>query len=485
MVLFLKQNWDEGWAAPVQSLKGSLRGNNMICSSENIYPEPKVSWSPKPAEQTPSQIVKNDNGLYSISSSASMKLEPPQQFTCNISNENSWKSATYTLYSPVQRSSSVILRCSDSSAPVKSLKWTFNYHQTILTQREDDVTYTESWKTAVERVSEYGDLHLKDLSSKQEGVYLCELHTDQHSFFSRTEIKPKPPCMSRWRNYVSGLSWEHLGILPEELEEVCVDREVWASLMKLWKLLLLWTWSIASGQEPAPAQSLMGEFRGDVMVCGSENIYPEPTVSWNPVPAHQTQPQIVKNDNGLYSISSSASMKLEPPQQFTCNISNENSWKSATYSLNSPVNSSSSVTLQCSDSSAPVKSLKWTFNHNQTILTQNEAGVTYTDSWRTNVEQLSAYGDLHLKDLSSKQEGVYLCELHTDQHSFFSRTELKPEPPSTALTPGQIAGAVFGGLFAICGAITKFFCSEVCSDIRWNRICCRQRYSQEAQSDDI
>ncbi|KAK7906738.1 hypothetical protein WMY93_015350 [Mugilogobius chulae] len=203
--------------------------------------------------------------------------------------------------------------------------------------------------------------------------------------------------------------------------------------MKLWKLLLLlWTWNIASGQEPAPVESLKGSFIGDVMVCSSENIYPEPKVSWSPKPAHQTQPQIVKNDNGLYSVSSSASMKLEPPQQFTCNISTENSWKSATYSLNSPVQRSSSVILRCSDSSAPVKSLKWTFKYDQTILTQSGADVMYSDSWRTNVERLSESGDLHLKDLRSEREGVYLCELHTDQHSFFSKTEIKRGPANSS-----------------------------------------------------
>ncbi|KAK7906735.1 hypothetical protein WMY93_015347 [Mugilogobius chulae] len=167
---------------------GEFRGEVMVCSSENIYPEPKVSWSPKPAHQTQSQIVKNDNGLYSINSSASMKLEAPQQFTCNISTENSWKSATYSLNC---ESAADLLH--NSSAPVKSLKWTFKYNQTILTQRGADVMYPESWKTSLEGLSESGDVYLKDLSSEQEGVYLCELHTDQHSFFSKTEIKPKPP----------------------------------------------------------------------------------------------------------------------------------------------------------------------------------------------------------------------------------------------------------------------------------------------------
>ncbi|KAK7885922.1 hypothetical protein WMY93_025543 [Mugilogobius chulae] len=40
-----------------------------------------------------------------------------------------------------------------------------------------------------------------------------------------TGRRPRGRPRTRWRDYVSGLSWERLGILPEELEEVCVDRE--------------------------------------------------------------------------------------------------------------------------------------------------------------------------------------------------------------------------------------------------------------------
>ncbi|TWW55861.1 hypothetical protein D4764_09G0009110 [Takifugu flavidus] len=38
---------------------------------------------------------------------------------------------------------------------------------------------------------------------------------------------------TRWRDYVSRLAWERLGIPPDELEEVAGEREVWASLLRL------------------------------------------------------------------------------------------------------------------------------------------------------------------------------------------------------------------------------------------------------------
>ena len=38
---------------------------------------------------------------------------------------------------------------------------------------------------------------------------------------------------TRWRDYVSRLASEHLGILTEELDEVAGEKEVWASLLRL------------------------------------------------------------------------------------------------------------------------------------------------------------------------------------------------------------------------------------------------------------
>ena len=38
---------------------------------------------------------------------------------------------------------------------------------------------------------------------------------------------------TRWRDYVSRLAWERLGVPQEELVEVAGEREVWASLLRL------------------------------------------------------------------------------------------------------------------------------------------------------------------------------------------------------------------------------------------------------------
>lgn len=47
------------------------------------------------------------------------------------------------------------------------------------------------------------------------------------------EEDPKGEAKPRWRDYISYLAWEHLGILPMELVEVARERVVWASLLKM------------------------------------------------------------------------------------------------------------------------------------------------------------------------------------------------------------------------------------------------------------
>ena len=47
-----------------------------------------------------------------------------------------------------------------------------------------------------------------------------------------TGRRPRGRPRTRWRDYVSRLAWERLGILQEELDEVAGEREIWASLLE-------------------------------------------------------------------------------------------------------------------------------------------------------------------------------------------------------------------------------------------------------------
>ncbi|KAK0151875.1 putative uncharacterized transposon-derived protein F52C9.6 [Merluccius polli] len=48
-----------------------------------------------------------------------------------------------------------------------------------------------------------------------------------------TGRRPRGRPRTRWRDYVSRLAWERLGIPQEEVDEVAGEREVWASLLRL------------------------------------------------------------------------------------------------------------------------------------------------------------------------------------------------------------------------------------------------------------
>ena len=46
-----------------------------------------------------------------------------------------------------------------------------------------------------------------------------------------TGRRPRGRTSTCWSDCVTRLDWEHLGILPEELEEMSGEREVWVSLL--------------------------------------------------------------------------------------------------------------------------------------------------------------------------------------------------------------------------------------------------------------
>ncbi|XP_072314916.1 butyrophilin subfamily 1 member A1-like [Eucyclogobius newberryi] len=185
-----EHDWAEEWIklrvkAPGTALNMEQKGDRLVCSSEDIYPQPNVSWTPDVRPQT--LVKETQNQLHSISSS--LTFDPLQQYTCNISTHHSWKSATYSVHTPMEMSRNVTIPCTTSVSPVKRLVWTFNYIEPIVTVSGADVDYAAPWRKFVKGVSEWGSLSLQELGSEQEGVYLCELHTDSHTHFSRTELR--------------------------------------------------------------------------------------------------------------------------------------------------------------------------------------------------------------------------------------------------------------------------------------------------------
>ena len=48
-----------------------------------------------------------------------------------------------------------------------------------------------------------------------------------------TGRRPRGRPKTRWKDYISRLAWERLGILPEGVEEVAQDKEIWRSQLEL------------------------------------------------------------------------------------------------------------------------------------------------------------------------------------------------------------------------------------------------------------
>ncbi|KAL6485592.1 hypothetical protein MHYP_G00049840 [Metynnis hypsauchen] len=46
-----------------------------------------------------------------------------------------------------------------------------------------------------------------------------------------TETRPRGCPRTRWRDYISKLAWERLGVPGNELKEVAGDRVIWDSLL--------------------------------------------------------------------------------------------------------------------------------------------------------------------------------------------------------------------------------------------------------------
>ncbi|XP_055022691.1 CD276 antigen-like [Boleophthalmus pectinirostris] len=144
--------------------------------------------------------------------------------------------------------------------------------------------------------------------------------------------------------------------------------------------------------------------QGQELLCRSEGVYPKPSVSWSP-PSSAALTTVTPSEGGVWSVHSSVSLPHSPPHQYSCNVSNSRgSWRSATYRNNSDIYYgavfSEYVTIPCTEPSAPVKSLIWRFNQNQTILSRSGPESVYTESWRLFVDGVTKSNSLILKVLT-------------------------------------------------------------------------------------
>ncbi|XP_030612079.1 CD276 antigen-like [Archocentrus centrarchus] len=185
--------------APVHEVSIDQVGNRITCSSEGIYPEPQLTWSTSPPSNitftNTTTVQQPEQLLYSITSSLMVSAGVYDLlFICTISTRRNRRRATLRKLADISApSTGVTIPCTPPNTSLTnfSLVWRFNHTQTIVKQTGTNVTYSVSdgWRQQVEKVSESGSLVLKDLSSKQEGGYTCELSNAEETHSTNTHLR--------------------------------------------------------------------------------------------------------------------------------------------------------------------------------------------------------------------------------------------------------------------------------------------------------
>ncbi|XP_076617811.1 uncharacterized protein LOC143340088 [Chaetodon auriga] len=158
------------------------------------------------------------------------------------------------------------------------------------------------------------------------------------------------------------------------------------------------------------------------ITCSSEGIYPKPELTWSTSPPSnltlQDKRTTQQTEQQLYNITSS----LTPSDRvtdlsYTCTVSTHRNQMRATLFKSTSVNvSGSEVTIHCSPSNTPLKSLIWRFNHSHIIVNQTRPDACrVSEEWKQHMKAVSELGNLTLRDLCSSHQGVYTCESSNDE----------------------------------------------------------------------
>uniref|UniRef100_A0A3Q2DN29 Ig-like domain-containing protein n=1 Tax=Cyprinodon variegatus TaxID=28743 RepID=A0A3Q2DN29_CYPVA len=85
--------------APVAKVIIYEEANQIICSSEGIYPQPKLSWSTIPPSNTPLNVTttvqQTEHQLYSIHSSLVLEDDPDVTYSCTVRTQRNNMTSTY------------------------------------------------------------------------------------------------------------------------------------------------------------------------------------------------------------------------------------------------------------------------------------------------------------------------------------------------------------------------------------------------------
>ncbi|RVE59121.1 hypothetical protein OJAV_G00201350 [Oryzias javanicus] len=164
--------------APVLDINIQHSGNEIICSSDGIYPEPELTWSPDQTDPNTSS-TQTEQKLYNIRSAVASA--DSKDVSCTVSTPADSRRATLksTVHENISGSEASI-SCSNLTA-FTSYIWRFNHSEEVVRGKPEDFQPTEKWQQhIVESSSE--KLTLKQLHPNLTGIYTCEIRGDRETF---------------------------------------------------------------------------------------------------------------------------------------------------------------------------------------------------------------------------------------------------------------------------------------------------------------
>ncbi|XP_036067117.1 uncharacterized protein LOC112141882 isoform X2 [Oryzias melastigma] len=191
----------------------------------------------------------------------------------------------------------------------------------------------------------------------------------------------------------------------------------------------------------APVQDITIQYLENEIICSSDGIYPEPTLTWTPDQTNQ-KTRLTQTEQKLYSIRSS--VPSADSMDVTCTVSTPAGRRRAT--LESTVHENilgTETSISCSNLT-PFTMYIWRFNHSEEMVRGTPQGPhSPTEKWQQHIVE-SSLEKLTLKQLQPNLTGIYTCEVWSDQETFIKSFFLHVTEDNNMNTIGIIVGVVVG-----------------------------------------
>ncbi|XP_050954387.1 HERV-H LTR-associating protein 2 isoform X2 [Labeo rohita] len=177
--------------APAKAVDIRLKDDTVICTTNGVYPEPKVLWSSDPpAVQRPlNTFSQTEDHLFTVTSQLKVDvISNTDTYNCSITTKNARYTATLK-----QQASEVknefIFKC-----PVpKDFDYTLTLRSSTNILTYDSKTsmkeISEQWRNKVTFHPENGTIILSDLNQEQMGTYTCESTTAHNRYITQAKIQ--------------------------------------------------------------------------------------------------------------------------------------------------------------------------------------------------------------------------------------------------------------------------------------------------------